>query len=1595
LAALPGISKLGTTSASPHTLALEDGGGVPLAAILQRERLGVATVLDLALALAETVGALHRLGVAHRDINPANILLRGPQRRPVIIDFDIASSFAEERPAFTAQSEIAGTLAYIAPEQTGRTGHVLDRRADLYSLGATLYELATGKTPFEGDDAFGLIRDHLVRIPTPPAERDARVPQAFSDIVMRLLQKEPDRRYQSAEGLARDIRTLVERRARGEGDAAFALAEHDFPQRLLPPSRLVGRERELEALRTAFDDAVAGRGNALLISGAPGVGKTTLVNELRSIVAASGGWFVTGKFDQYRRDIESDAVRKALRSLIGMLLTEPEEELVPLRARLLRAMGANAALAAAMLPELAVLFDLAPDLTLSDPFSAPGRLAKVGADILRCIASSARPVVFVIDDLQWASATPLGFLEAAIGDTKSRGLLLVGSYRAAEVDAAHPLATMLSRYERASMKPRKLFLNDLQPAELGALLEEMLRLTPGRAHKLAAAVGARTGGNPYDTVELINALRREGVLTAGDEGWTWDDATIRRYVGEGDVVDLLSARIDALPAQSRALLETAACLGGEVSLELLQVAGGLSTRAMQERLAPAFDDGLILFEQRTGTDVCFRHDRVQQAAYLRIKPEARIRLRLALARRLCAAGKFETVAAEQYLHAARALRDPDECLRVVALFREAGLRAGLTASYAVAERFFATALTLLASLSGADDTLIAALRSELHATLYALGRLEDADTVYASIERRGGGGSLPIDSACVQISSLTNRNKPREAVALGLRLLTNVGLAPPERSDLEASNEARLSEIYRWCDDEAARTADLSRTDISDVRLLGAAKLLNRMIPAAYFCDQAVLAWLVLESFRLWQEHGPCPILVGPMSHAGLVASAIRDDYRIGYRVALRIITICEAHRYEAETSHARFVFSVGTAHWFDALERCVTQARLAREELLRSGDLQNACLTFYASIPLLLECSQTLEELSTEVEAGLALCVRTGNHQAANSYVVHRQLVRALRGETEAVGHFTDASFDERAHLAALGADATATIYYHETRALAALLFGDAPALLRHAGVAHSLLRHIPGIPPTALTQVLQAVALAWRARDATSSERSALLAELDRCQAWSRRRADDAPANFLHSVRLIEAERAWTHNDFTGASAAFEAALELVRDHGSPRHRAFIAERAGRFYLEHRLRRYGEILLRDARESYERWGATAKVRALERDYPFLIAADLAEVQQASPTTLVSSETIDLIGILRASQALSSQTSLAQLKARVVELLAALTGATAVLLVLRRDDQDDWFLTSGDDGATESVEQAGMLGQLPLTAFRYVERTRGPLLIADALRDDRFSRDPYFADCDRCSMLVVPILSQGEPRAVLLLENRLSRDAFNPARLDSVMLIAGQLAVSLDNALLYASLERKVAERTEALAEANRKLGLLSLTDALTGLVNRRGFDEKLAAEWSRATRSGSSLGLAMIDVDEFKSYNDYYGHPAGDACLRRVGKTLSDGIRPGADIAARYGGEEFALILPDTELAGTHAAAERLRAAVANLGEPSAAAKHGIVTISIGIVAFVPTGDTSAQRYLEAADAALYRAKRLGRNCVAEAAGATVALEPSGGFA
>ena len=1384
-----GVAQLMEAPRYRGSIVLADAGGTSAAGLTKP--LTEDELIGLAVGLARAVAGMHRAGVMHRDVTPANIVVAG-DGAPCLVDFALATSFAEIRPEFTHYSEIAGTLAYLAPEQTGRTGRPVDQRADLYALGATLYELATGGPPFGTGDPLRLTHDHLARVPAPPAEANPTVSAPLSAIIMHLLEKEPDHRYQTGDGVIYDLERLRDVDARV---APVRIGEQDFPLRLVPPSRLVGREDEVAALQTAFGEAMTGRCRGVLVGGAPGVGKTSLADELRPVVTGRDGWFVAGKFDPYRRDLEFDAFNQAFRALGRLLLAEPTDELARVRGRILAAAGANAGLVTAAVPEFAALLGVPPDA--GDPLTAQVRAQRVAVAVLRAVASRKRPLVVFVDDLQWAGRTPLGVVDLVLSEEPVEGLLLVGAYREGDVDATHPLGALLSRW-RDQAGVEHLRLANLAVPSLVTMVAEMLRVDPATAAGLVEVIGPHTSGNPYETVELLNLLRRDGVLAATAAGWQWDEAAVRAHLGQSEVAGLLAARVEGMPATSRELVEAMACLGGRAELSLLQTATAAAAGVVEEMLAPALEEGLLVLEPRAHEAVRFRHDRTHEVVLGGLDPQRRRTLQLAMARRLAGVPELFAVAAEQYLPVVDAVDDPAERCQLAALLRRAADQAALIGDYTLVNTLLATALGVIDS--GERATLVE-VHAGRHAALYSLGRPEEADEEYRTIEQLSTTVLERAYATAVQVHSLTHRNRFTEAIALGIDPLRELGIAVPAADRLPAELDHQFENLHRWLDHTDA-TDDLTRPEITDPALIAAARLINAVLPTVYFIgDHARFAWLSQQALQIWIEHGPGPAMVGPASHATAAAVVLHGDYA-AYRALRRILALGEARGYEPGTSHARFQFAV-VSHWFEPIENSVQAGQQARDGMIAGGDLANAGYVCQPIVASLLDCVPTLDVYVAEVEADVAFVRRIGSELIGQWLDSYRWLAGVLRGESSA-------GAGEAVPIDRYAGNPLALLFTHIQHAVAAAIFGDPVDLVRHTEAAMPLLPAAQGLYPAAVARLLRGLALAGQARATDGDERGGSLSELDEVIRWVAARATDAPDNFLHLLRLLEADRAWAVGDFRAAVLAFDAARREAAQRQRPWHRALITERAARFYLAHGVEQAGYDLLAQARQQYLAWGATAKVAQLDWAYPTLRPqpdatgedgadqpADLSDRRSA-----VTTGTIDMLGILSASQALSSETSVHRLHARVVQVLSAMTGATGVHLLPWSEDRQDWLLPAPDSDDAVPGIGTGNEPALPMSVLRYVQRTGEPLVVADVAGDDRFARDPYFADAGSCSLLAVPILGRSTLAAMLVLENRLLRGAFTGGRLDAVKLIAGQLAVSLDNAQLYAGFRRIAGEQ-------------------------------------------------------------------------------------------------------------------------------------------------------------------------------------------------
>ncbi len=1583
---VPGVPEL-RPSPDPRVLVLADAGAPVLADVLAGRtgdrpgRLAGPEVVALGERLARILAAVHEAGVTHHDLHPGNVLLAA-DGRVELIDFDLATTLAEVRPAFTHHREILGRLPYLAPEQTGRTGSAIDRRSDLYALGAVLYEAATGRPPFTEQDALELVREILTREPTPVGQLDPGVPAALDAVISRLLEKEPDRRYQSAAGVAHDLARVA-----ADPAAVFPLGERDFPSRLAPPTRLVGRDTEMAALATTVD-AIARPSRlpgsrppacrVVLVGGGPGVGKSALVDTLRPMVTRRGGWFVAGKADQVVAD-SSAGLHTALRRLARLLLAEPPAALEA-QARVLRQrLGSNATALIAVVPDFARVLGQPPDPGDMSERELEDRTRRAVIELLRAVASPTRPLVLVLDDIQWAPAGALDVLDAIVGDPVITGLMLVGIYRDGDVDAAR-LAAMTAGWVRSGVVPTTLHLTPLAREDLAILLGQVLRIPAERTDALVGVIGERAGGNPFDTVELLNSLRDHGALEQTDDGWAWDVAAIGRHVGRGDVVALIAARIEDLGPAAAQVLGAMSCLGGEVSTVDLATGCGLTAAELDARLARPMETGLVtpVRHDQPGREVelRFRHDRVQQAALARLGADERRALQAGMGMRLAAAGR-DLLAAEQLLAAGTTPASPEEVRLLVRVYRAAADEERRRTNFTVAEQYLgAAARILLDEPAPAAERELVAVATDRHQLLYLLGRLDEADGAYAWLSTRVEDGPALAHATAVQVASLTNRQQYAAAIDLGLDMLARLGVAfPTEGGEPQIARD--LAGVMAWTA-TLGTAGDDRRPTLSDRGGAALAAVMSTLSAPAFFSDRLLSAWLVIRARRLWEDHGPHSDLVEVLAHGASAFVTVLDEFRAGQVLLRHLVAVGEAHHWERAVAHTRFLHTVSCAHWFEPLDACHLAAEEARDGLLHLGDLPQASWAYYPLVVSSLETAPHLDHPLAELAAASTMAERAGNVRLRECYRIISRFCRAARGPTvDAPGDSPGA----RDHTAEALIDDVPLVrtYFRIYHSIAAALAGDREQLAAHSRSAYRLATGFPELVFTLLAAVPFGLDLGLQLRRATPGDgtHAELLAELDEVLARLRRRAADQPDNILHLLHHLEGERAWALGDHDAALTCLDAALSAVGRLSRPWHHALIARRAGELHRELGMAHSGLLHLVEARQALLDWGAGALAAKLEDAHPVLTdhavwPADHPSFATSPSPAGFTSDTIDTTAVLRVCQALAAQTTMNQLHGVIVDQLSAITGASAVHIVLR--DEDAGWRVRDSTGEAPGLDAATTGALLPRSAVRYVLRTQKALMVNDATTDDRFAHDPYLAGRQRLALLVVPVLRSGDLRAVIVLENHLTSGTFTADRLGIVTTLTGQLAVAIDNAQLYASLERRIAERTEELHAANAQLERLSATDGLTGVANRRSFDVALAAEWTRS--HSRPVSVVMVDVDHFKKYNDHLGHPAGDACLIEVSRLLAASLRD-TDVLYRYGGEEFAAVLPRSDLETAVGVAERMRRAVESAALPHAPSV-GEVTVSVGVATSLGSPVRPVSELLEQADAALYDAKHAGRNCV-----------------
>ncbi|BAY50361.1 serine/threonine protein kinase and signal transduction histidine kinase with GAF and PAS/PAC sensor (plasmid) [Scytonema sp. HK-05] len=1508
---------------------LEDFGGESIERWMRQQPnfcpIPLSNFLRLAIDITDILGRIHAAGVIHKDINPSNIVLNPNTGVVKIIDFGIATRFNRTNPTFKSPHVLEGTLAYLSPEQTGRMNRLLDYRTDFYSLGVTFYELLTGQLPFLTTDILELVHCHIAKPPIPPHEVNAAIPKPVSDIILKLMAKNAEDRYQSAWGIKADLERCTEQFTTTGQIAHIQLGLQDVSDQFQIPQKLYGREAEIAALLAAFE-RVAPRGNVgeayrpesgienprfkvemMLVSGYAGIGKSALVQELYKPLTANRGYFISGKFDQFRRNIPYSAIVDALQKLVQQLLGEPDEQVQQWRSRLLTALGSNGQIIIDVIPEVELIIGRQLPVPEVGATEAQNRFNRVFQQFIRVFCSQEHPLVIFLDDLQWADSATLKLIELMMLDEQTQFLFLIGAYRDNEVNPAHPLALTLERLRKQRAVLQEIILAPLTLLPLSQLIAETLHQNTDTVRSLAELVLHKTEGNPFFVGEFLKMLYGENLLTfdAQQLSWQWNLAEIEAQNITDNVVELLLRQLQKLPEATQQILSIAACTGAEFDLETLAIVCEKSPKAIFQDLLEAIQAGLIqplsdLDEDLLVQEYKFSHDRVQQAAYALIDESCKQVVHLQIGRNL-----LEKTSPEQRLDRLFTIVDhldqgtelvtaQPERTEIARLNLTAGQKAKGATAYEAAFKYFTTGLQLLDTESWQSEyDLTLALYSEAAEAAYLQGRFDEMEQLVEVVLNRAKTAIDKVQVYDSKIQGYLSQGDLKEALKTGSQALKLLGIdliENPSQADIQRELESTATLLAQ------REIKDLiNLPEMTAPEPLAAMSILASMRSVAFITLPPLWILITFKTVNLSINYGNA--IWSSLFYAGygFVLCGVVQDIEFGYEFGKLALGLAE--RLNARGNARTLMFSnVHIMHWKVHFRNTIPMLADAYQNGVETGDFETAGYAAYYVCYNSFFAGEELTQLKQKTAVYSKSIDQIRRESPSNWLAILRQTILNLQDRPENSSRLVSRLHNEEQALSHAIAvkDGTAIQILYLHKVMLCYLFEEHHQAEQTAILARQHFEDVTAITVLPIFCFYHSLALLSLSLEASNSEKAAWLSCVSSNQEKMQKWASYAPMNYLHKFYLVEAEKARVSGQFFEAEELYERAIAGAAENEYIQEEALAYELAAKHYLARDREKIAQTYMKEAHYCYDRWGATAKVKDLEKRYPQLLNTNL--VRQSH--SIVTNETIrhptaaiDLAAVMKAAQALSEIIHLDRLIATLMQVVIENAGAETGALVLLEEDQPTVMAQcSGSRQCDLEKLAVADCATIPVSVIRSVERTQETLVLDDAVSEPPFSTDPYIQKQQTRSLLCMPILKQNQLIGILYLENNLSAGVFTRDRLQVLKLLIAQAAISLENARLYEqledyaeTLERKVEERTQALQQ---EIAERQQTEAAL---------RQSEANYRNLLQTANSVIIRYDPQGRIRYINDYGVKLLGYEGHQILGRTLFETIIPDIETSGR----------------------------------------------------------------------------------------------------
>ncbi|MDY7008656.1 MAG: AAA family ATPase [Cyanobacteriota bacterium] len=1451
-----------------YALVMPDNEAISLPNYWQYSDRSLTEFLIIAIQLAEALHYLNQKRIIHKDIKPGNILIHPENFQVKLIDFSISSLLPKEQQQLINPNVLEGTLAYISPEQTGRMNRGIDYRTDFYSLGVTFFELLTGKLPFETNDLMELVHCHIAQTVEFPANSEQlEIPEVLKEVVLKLMKKNPEERYQSALGLKHDLERCLEQWKTTGDIIQFELGEQDICDRFLIPEKLYGREREVAQLLAAFERVSqgdvgilggaqkAGKSELLLVAGFSGIGKTAVVNEVHKPIVKQRGYFIKGKFDQFNRNIPFSAFLQAFRDLMGQLLGESDADLANWRGKILKAVGESGQVIIDVIPELERIIGKQPPVPELSGSAAQNRFNLLFGKFVQVFATKEHPLVIFLDDLQWADSASFDLLKLLMDDSEAGYLLVLGAYRDNEVFPAHPLMLTLDEITKQGANINTITLAPLDETDVTRLVADTLLCSVEIAVPLSELVYPKTKGNPFFTTQFLRGLHEDGYITFDVEAgyWQCDLTEVWRLVLTDDVVTFMVGRLQKLPAATQAVLKLAACIGNQFDLGTLAVVCESTQEQVATDLWRGLQEGFIIPESQTykffhriqnekkeletiSVNYRFLHDRVQQAAYSLITEEKKqathLEIGILLLEKLSITEReermFEIV---NHLNIGRTLitklLQREELAK---LNLSAGTKAKASTAYAGALSYIQIGIELLPDDCWRHNYQLSfSLYKERAEVEYLNGNIEAAEMW---IERILQNAHTPMEKAEIynlSIIQYTLQAKYPEAIQAGRRGLALINVDLPEEN-FEQVRDAELAiatETFK----------NLSFASLTELPLMTepeqkmAIKLLITLGPPTYRSHQRLWSVICAKAVNLCLKYGNTPEVGYIYPAFGGLRGYALNNYQNTDKLLDATIELTKTFNNKSAESVAYLMIGSSLRHWSHPL-KVATEDYLSSYRIgLESSNLQYAAYAFGHNMYCRFYQSIPLEKLLAEISESLAFTQKYKNQWAIDLFIGGQMLFSQLMGTTT---ELVESEYLQKCRehknwqvICIYKILKTQLLFFFDRRSEALECCQQADAEIINVAPQ--------GLLPYAHHLFIYALLMTSLYPSATESQKLEYGEKISTYQKQLAIWAKNCPENFLHLCCLVEAEMARIAGKILEAIELYDRAISVAKENKYLQQEALGNELAAKFYLNWGKEKIAATYMQEAYYCYARWGAKAKTDQLEQKYPQLLAPILnCQISQSTDETMILkaketisnnssgiSENLDLATIIKASHALSEEIELNTLLSKLMHIVLENAGADTGALILD-NKSGNWEIAAKCDRTKCDLSTITLdkTDNLPISIINTVKRTQHIAIVNNIEEDKTFTADPYLIQQPPKSLCCTPIINQGKLIGILYLENNLTAEAFTPEHIEILNLLTAQAAISIENAQLYQrlenynrTLEQQVAERTEELQQKNQQL--------------------------------------------------------------------------------------------------------------------------------------------------------------------------------------